>query len=91
MQGERDDYRAQLLSTNTMNEQLLEQNETYEIDVQYYKELLDMTMKEKEMHEARIDELLCAEENATYYKRLYNKVIRMSIMLMVMLLFSVLR
>ena len=74
-----------------MNEQLLEQNETYEIDVQYYKELLDMTMKEKEMHEARIDELLCAEENATYYKRLYNKVIRMSIMLMVMLLFSVLR
>ena len=45
-------------------------------------------MKENEMHEARIDEL---EKNATKYQMMYNKVIRMSIMLMVMLLFSVLR
>ena len=88
LQGERDDYRAQLISTNTRNEELLEQNETYEINVQYYKEQIDMTMKENEMHEARIDEL---EKNATKYQMMYNKVIRMTIMLMVMLLFSVLR
>ena len=85
------EYQTNLMSANTRNEELLEQNEKYEIDVQYYKELLDMTMKEKEMHEARIDELLCAEKNATKYQMMYNKVIRMSIMLMVMLLFSVLR
>ena len=100
------DYQTRLRSVNTCNEELLEQVETHKSDNDLLETCLHLEEKKvKELKEqienSRIREInskalwkgkvLDAEKNTTKYQMMYNKVIRMSIMLMVMLVFSVLR
>ena len=93
------EYQTNLMEANTRNEELLEEIETHKADIDFYQfelknkkhfleEARSALVNQGKMHKDRIDEL---EQNATKYQMMYNKVIRMSIMLMVMLLFSVLR
>lgn len=93
------EYQTNLMEANTRNEHLLEEIETHKTDIDFYEfelknkkhfleEARSALVNAGKMHKARIDEL---EQNATKYQMMYNKVIKMSIMLMVMLVFSVLR
>jgi hypothetical protein len=93
------EYQTNLMSANTRNEELLEEIETHKADIDFYQfelknkkhfleEARSALVNQGKMHKDRIDEL---EKNVNKYQMMYNKVIRMSIMLMVMLLFSVLR
>ena len=94
-----DEYQDNLMEANTRNEELLEQNETQKCDIDLLETRLHLEEKKvKELKEQLENNRIWRANSKTLWKgkvlekqRMYNKVIRLSIILFILLVFSVLR
>jgi hypothetical protein len=93
------EYQDNLMSANTRNEELLEQIETQKCDIDLLETSLHLEEKKvKELKEQLENNRIWRANSKTLWKgkvlekqRMYNKVIRLSIILFILLVFSVLR